>query len=250
MSFGRDHYNPSRGAKSSGFIVIYVRKAGKDHMDGSVNRPLRTIAAALEKLPVSSNVGIVIDIGPGTWQEDITVPPVRFFGNRKFSRAISSRLGLGGSDSDYLGLLIRGTTGNFSEVGFRAEKNRFAPKVVFESDGNSKDVFFSPATKITGTITSQPSSCFELSCLEINTGKSDYSYCLCTYGSMATIKGVILKSNFSPISFESFSDVRLEGCYVKAKQQIKLRNKSILKLKDCVGVDQIENTDDSIVIKI
>jgi len=249
MSFGRDHYNPSRGVKSSGFAVIYVRKAGKDHMDGSVQRPLRTISAALEKLPASSNTGIVIDVGPGVWHEDITIPPVRFYGAKKFSRTISTRLGLGGNDSDFLGLLIRGAQGSFSDIGFRTESKRFAPKVVSEADGNSNDIFFSPATKITGTITSPPSACYELACLELDVGKAEYVYSLSTYGTLASIKGVVFKNRFSPICIESFSDIKLEGCYIDSTREIQLRSKSILRTKDCEGV-KIKSSDESLHIKL
>jgi len=154
--------------------AVYVRKNGADHNDGSsMHSPVRTIERAIELLPVKSNVGLVVDIGDGTWTEDITIPAIQFYGSSRYSRTISTRIGLNGTGSSHLGLVIRGSAGPLRYGrGFSLphDSARFSPSPVDgDFDANANKVFH-PNTALKGTIFCTPSSSLELNCLHLRGG--------------------------------------------------------------------------------
>jgi len=238
MGIGRDHYkSPRRSASNDRLDVVYVRKNGKDTFDGlKPNRAVRTINQALRLINRSSAVGILVDIGPGIWAENIVVPKINFFGEGCFSRTLSSRVGLVGNKSDYLGLIFRGTPGACKEIGFQtpAGKDRFdpEPKIREELDGNANNLFY-PATKIEGTISCLPSAAFELSCMEVTS--KEHRSSLNFFGGLVTIRGVVVGGTRG-LSVESFSDIKVSGCLVKAKTALDVRSSSILKARKCFFV--------------
>ncbi|MBU2527632.1 MAG: hypothetical protein KKC03_13635, partial [Bacteroidetes bacterium] len=111
---GRDHYRSIgvRKSEAEQMSVIYVRKNGSDQHDGSsLQKPVYSLLRAFELLPVKSATGLLVDVGEGTWSEDITIPSIQFYGNSRYSRTISTRIGLEGRGSSHLGLVIRGSAG-------------------------------------------------------------------------------------------------------------------------------------------
>lgn len=216
MALGRNHYNsPNREPNSNRSFIIFVRKTGNDRNDGRrLERSVKTLARAMEIVPESSKVAVIVDIGPGLWSEDITIPSIRFFGNRVLSRSLSSKIGLGGFDTDRLGFLIRGSVGGLSDKSFKylaAEK--FSPKPVLgeDIDGNSYDYYY-PSTVIEGSVFIYQGSFVEFSVLSICSRKP---FSICSYGGIASFRGVSLESAIASVSAEGPSDIRIRGSIVR-----------------------------------
>jgi len=238
MAYGRDHYKSNAQGTGSINHVVYVRKEGKDTNNGTINKPLSSISAALRRIPFESETNIIIDIGNGIWEENITIPRINFFGGKEFSRSLTTKLGLAGTYSNYLGFVIRGAADNVlpfkKNWGLKINtlKEGFFPKPVKAVTESPQNYLFSPATKIIGSVVLTPGSCVELSCLSISSGEERFSFPVHSYGGMLTLKGVILESSSYGSVFDSFSDTKMSGCIVEAEKPIQVRGRSILRVNN------------------
>lgn len=234
MSLGRNHYKSRSELQLYSkelALTLYVRSGGHDKHDGlSLERSVQTLGRAISLCPEKSDRAIIIDVGPGEWEEDITIPPVRFFGSKKFSRSLCSRVGIEGHKTEQLGLIIRGSPGPVQSSFFQYEVGKsFNPTPILSEDridGNIYNYFY-PSSKILGTVYTQPATTLELATLEI--GAVDKPYGVCSFGSIITAKGISFIRSQVGISAESFSDIRLSGCLFGNKVvHMKGRSSSII----------------------
>lgn len=242
--FGRDHYRSgiSRKTDQKTMRAVYVRKNGSDSNEGSsIHSPVRTIEKALELLPVKSSTGLLVDIGDGTWDEDITIPAIQFYGNSRYSRTISTRIGLDGVGSSHLGLVIRGSAGSLRYArGFSLphDSPRFSPTLVDgEFDANANKVFH-PSTVLRGTIFCTPGSSLELSCLHLRGG-------LLSVGGFVSGRALVLSDSPVGFSLESHADLWLDSALMDNEVPLKLKTGSSARLSSSVFVKNSVSVDSS-----